>query len=108
MRFSSRFFVLPSFSRTYVTILTPDHESLFVPATVIGKDISQSDKIRELVCFEYGGHQYMALVYPRLPMVAFYHGGEGKRYMNCECWDQYPNGSQMQILTKICYENIPR
>ena len=108
MRFSSRFFVVPSFSRVYVTVMNADHESSFVPATVIGRDISQSGKIRELVCFDYNGTPYMALVYPYLPMVALYHGGDGKRYMDCECWGQYPKGSQMQILTKLCYENIPR
>lgn len=108
MRFSSRFFVLPAFSHAYITILTPEHESFFVPATIVGKDISQSGKIRELACFEYNGMPYMALVYSHLPMVAFYHGGEGKRYQRCDYWGQYPKDSQMQILTKICYENIPR
>lgn len=108
MRFSSRFYVLPAFSRIYITILTPDHESIFIPATVVGRDVSQSGKVRELVAFEYQGNQFMALVYPHLPMVAFYHGGEGKRYQRCDCWGQYPKNSEMRILTEICYRSIPR
>lgn len=108
MRLSSRFSMFSSFPRVYVTIITPDKESFFVPASVIGRDISQSGKVRELVCFEYIGYQFMALVYPYLPMVAFYPGGEGKRYQRCDCWGQHPKGSLMRILTEICYKSIPR
>ena len=108
MRFSSRFSLFLAFSHAYITILTPDHENIFVPATIVGKDISQSGKIRKLACFKYNGILYMALVYPHLPMVAFYHGGEGKRYQRCDCWDQYPKGSKMRILIEIYYRSIPR
>lgn len=84
MRFSSRFFSVDSsfFATETVISVMKENQTSFVDAVIIGKDTSQTGKVRWLVAFEWQGTPLVALVYPRLPMVALYSGGYGKRY--CE------------------------
>ena len=84
MRFSSRFHPVDSsfFATEIVISVMKENQTSFADATIIGKDISQSGKIRYLVAFEWQGTPLVALVYPWLPMVSLYSGGYGKRY--CE------------------------
>ena len=84
MRFSSRFFpVGSSFCSSEIVIsVMKENQTSFVDAAIIGKDTSQTGKVRWLVAFMWQGTPLVALVYPWLPMVALYSGGYGKRY--CE------------------------
>lgn len=84
MRLSSRFFPVNSsfYASEIVISVMKENQTSFVDATIIGKDTSQSGKVRWLVAFEWQGTPLVALVYPWLPMVALYSGGYGKRY--CE------------------------